>query len=179
VSRIGKKPVVIPDKVQVTIADHKLTAKGPKGTLELNLPEEIDVNFENNIITFSRPSDDKHIRALHGLARALTGNVIDGVTKGFEKTMQLEGVGYKVEMKGKNLMLSIGFSHPVVILAPDGVEFATPTPNTINVKGIDKQLVGEVAAKIRALRKPEPYKGKGIRYQGEVVRRKAGKTTSK
>lgn len=178
-SRIGKKPVVIPDKVQVTIADHKLTAKGPKGTLELNLPEEIDVNFENNIITFSRPSDEKHIRALHGLARALTGNVIDGVTKGYEKNMQLEGVGYKVEMKGKNLMLSIGFSHPVVMLAPDGVEFATPTANTINIKGIDKQVVGEVAAKIRALRKPEPYKGKGIRYQGEVVRRKAGKTTSK
>lgn len=178
-SRVGKKPVNIPDKVKVTIEDKLLTAKGPKGELTFRIPSEIDYVFENNVITFSRNSDIKHIRALHGLARALTFNVVEGVTNGFTKVLQVEGVGYKVEMKESNLMLSLGFSHPVAIVPPLGITIANPAPNTIHITGIDKQLVGEVAAKIRSLRPPEPYKGKGIRYQGEYIRRKAGKTTSK
>lgn len=178
-SRVGKKPVTVPDKVKVSIDDRLLTAKGPKGELKLTLPAEIDFTFENNTITFSRNSDNKKVRALHGLARALTFNVVEGVNNGFTKTLQIEGVGYKVEMKEKNLMLSLGFSHPVAVVPPAGIEIVTPTVNTITISGIDKQLVGEVAAKIRSLRPPEPYKGKGIRYVGEYIRRKAGKTTSK
>ena len=169
----------MPDKVQVSITDRLLKAKGPKGELQLNLPENIDYKYEGNVITFSRTSDVKHVRALHGLTRALTFNTIEGVSNGFTKTLQIEGVGYKVEMKGANLMLSLGFSHPVLFVAPRQVEISSPNPNTIVLKGIDKQVVGEVAAKIRALRPPEPYKGKGIRYEGEFIRRKAGKTTSK
>lgn len=178
-SRVGKKPVNIPDKVKVTIDNGLLTAKGPKGEMSLHLPSEINYTFENNVITFSRNSDDKKIRALHGLARALTFNVIEGVNNGFTKTLQVEGVGFKVEMKEQNLMLSLGFSHPVAVIPPKGITIANPAPNQVAISGIDKQLVGEVAAKIRALKPPEPYKGKGIRYVGEFIRRKAGKTTSK
>lgn len=178
-SRIGKKPVVVPDKVKVTIEDRLLKAKGPKGELQLALASEIDYNIDNNVITFSRSSGDKKIRALHGLTRSLAFNVVEGVMNGFSKTLQIEGVGYKVEMKENNLMLSLGFSHAVAIVPPTGITLATPTTNSIVVSGIDKQLVGEVTAKIRALRPPEPYKGKGIRYAGEYIRRKAGKTTSK
>ena len=171
-SRIGKKPVVVPDKVKVTIEDNLLKAKGPKGELQLTLPKEIDYNIENNVITFSRSSEFKKIRALHGLTRSLAFNVVEGVTNGFSKTLQIEGVGYKVEMKEKNLMLSLGFSHAVAVIPPAGIQLSTPTVNSIVITGIDKQLVGEVAAKIRALRPPEPYKGKGVRYQGEYVRKK-------
>ncbi len=178
-SRIGKKPVVIPDKVNVTIEDKLLKAKGPKGELMLTLPAEIDFTLENNILTFSRPNDIKKVRSLHGLTRSLAFNVIEGVSNGFSKTLQIEGVGYKVEMKENNLMLSLGFSHPVAVIPPHGIQITTPTVTSITITGIDKQIVGEVAAKIRALRPPEPYKGKGIRYVGEYVRRKAGKTTSK
>lgn len=178
-SRIGKKPITIPDKVKVTIENGLLSAKGPKGEMSLRLPSEVSYEIENNTITFSRSSDDKRIRSLHGLARALAFNVVEGVTNGFTKTLQIEGVGYKVEMKEKNLMLSLGFSHPVAIVPPAGITLAVPANNQITITGIDKQLVGEIAAKIRSLRKPEPYKGKGIRYQGEFIRRKAGKTTSK
>lgn len=178
-SRIGKKPIEIPDKVQVNLTDHLLKAKGPKGELSLEIPAAINCNIEDKTITFQRSSDDKHIRALHGLARALVSNVIEGVANGFTKNLQLEGVGYKVEMKGNNLMLSLGYSHPILVIPPAGITIASATANSIQVSGIDKQLVGEVAAKIRALRPPEPYKGKGVRYQGEYIRRKAGKTTSK
>ena len=178
-SRIGKKPITVPEKVNITIEGNLLKAKGPKGELHLNLPQEIDFKFENKVLTFSRTSDVKQIRALHGLTRALAFNVIEGVTNGFSKTLQIEGVGYKSELKGKHLMLSLGFSHPVLIIPPDGVTFAIPSVNNIVVSGIDKQLIGEIAARIRKLRPPEPYKGKGVRYQGEYIRRKAGKTTSK
>lgn len=177
-SRIGKKPIVVPDKVQVTIKERLLTAKGPKGELELNLPVEIDFTFENNVIQFSRTSDDKKIRGLHGLTRALASNVIDGVSAGFVKKLKIEGVGYKAEMRGPKLFLSLGFSHPILFIPPNGIVFAIPSPNNIEVIGIDKQLVGECAAKIRKLRPPEPYKGKGVRYDGEYVRRKAGKTAA-
>ena len=178
-SRIGKKPITITDKVKVIYEGNIFRAKGPKGELQMNIPPEIEYKFENGIITFSRSTDEKRIRALHGLTRALANNIVEGVTNGFVRNLQIEGVGYKVEMKGKHLMLSLGFSHPVLFIAPEGVQIAAPTATSIQLTGIDKQLVGEAAAKIRKLRPPEPYKGKGIRYQGEIVRRKAGKTTSK
>ncbi|TAL69475.1 MAG: 50S ribosomal protein L6 [Bacteroidetes bacterium] len=178
-SRIGKKPINIPPKVQVSFDDRTIKAKGPKGELALKLPEPIDVNIENNVITIVRPNDEKKVRALHGLSRALTANVIEGVVNGYTKTLQINGVGYKAEMKGKRLMLSLGFSHPVLVIPPDGIDINSPNPNTIIVNGIDKQLVGQTAAVIRKLRPPEPYKGKGIRYENEYVRHKAGKTTAK
>jgi large subunit ribosomal protein L6 len=180
VSRVGLKPIVVPEKVQVTIKEGMLSAKGPKGELSLRLPEQIEHKFEDNNLTFSRnENNEKHVRALHGLTRALAFNVIEGVTNGFKKTMIVEGVGFKVEQRGKNLLLSLGFSHPVFVVAPNGIELTAATANQIVVSGIDKQLVGQIAAKIRSLKKPEPYKGKGIRYEGEYIRRKAGKTTGK
>jgi large subunit ribosomal protein L6 len=179
VSRIGKKPIVIPDKVQVTIENGYLKAKGPKGAQEMKLSGEITYTMEDKLLTFSRNSDVKQIRAMHGLTRALAFNLIEGVTNGFAKTLQIEGVGYKAELRGTRLMLSLGYSHPILIVPPEGVQIETTNPTTIIVKGIDKQLVGEVSARIRRLRPPEPYKGKGIHYLGEYVRRKAGKTASK
>lgn len=178
-SRVGKKPITIPDKVNVTVDGNTIKAKGPKGELAFSVPEGIEFKIENKTLTFSRTNDEKKVRALHGLSRALTNNIIEGVLNGFTKTLQIEGVGYKAEMKGNNLMLSLGFSHPLLVIPPAGVKISSPNPNTILLDGIDKQLVGEVAAKIRKLRPPEPYKGKGIRYSDEYVRRKAGKTTSK
>lgn len=178
-SRVGKKPIVIPANVKVSFAGRTLNAKGQKGELSLDIPEVIDYSFENNTITFSRSSDDKKVRALHGLTRALANNVVEGVNNGFKKILQIEGVGYKVEKRSNYLLLSLGFSHPCLIVPPNGIELNIESNNVISVAGIDKQLVGAVAAKIRELRKPEPYKGKGIRYQGEYIRRKAGKTTSK
>lgn len=178
-SRVGKKPIEVPAKVQVAMSGRTFKAKGPKGELSLDIPEQIEYKFENNIITFSRSTDEKHVRALHGLTRALTFNVVEGVSNGFQKVMQIEGVGYKLEQRGQNILLSLGFSHPVLVVPPDGIELKVVNPSTFTVSGIDKQLVGAVAAKIRSIRKPEPYKGKGIRYQGEYIRRKAGKTTSK
>ncbi|MFA6570664.1 MAG: 50S ribosomal protein L6 [Bacteroidota bacterium] len=178
-SRIGKKPIAVPDKVQISIENGLLTAKGPKGVLTQKIPEGIECTFENKTLTFQRPNDEKKVRSLHGLSRALVANTVEGVTNGFQKTLQIIGVGYKAEMKGNRLLLALGFSHPVLVLPPDGIEFVTPNPNTIIIKGIDKQLIGEVSATIRRLRKPEPYKGKGIRYEGEFVRHKTGKTTAK
>ncbi len=178
-SRIGKKTIVVPEKVQVTIEDRLLKAKGPLGELSFRLPEGIDYVYENNEINFSRTSDLKHIRALHGLSRAEAFNAISGVNEGFMRTLIIEGVGFKAEMKGTKLMLSLGFSHPIVIIPPDGIAIETATPTNIKIKGIDKHVVGLVAAKIRSLRPPEPYKGKGVRYEGEYVRRKAGKTSAK
>jgi len=179
VSRIGKKPIVVPDKVQVTFEGQLLKAKGPKGTLELNIPNEISFTFENNTITFECGSQEKHARSLFGLTRALAANVVEGVSNGFTRVLQIEGVGYRAEIKGTNLMLSLGYSHPILVIPPEGVELAAPNANTIQVKGIDKQVVGELSARIRRLRPPEPYKGKGIRFEGEFIRRKAGKTSSK
>lgn len=177
-SRIGKKPIEIPDKVQVDIRNNILFAKGPKGQLELNIPTEISCHLENGKLVFSRDNDLPETRSLHGLTRALAWNVIEGVTSGFSKTLLIEGVGYKAEQRGKNLLLSLGFSHSILIIPPDGIKIESPNPTTINVSGIDKQLVGQVAARIRKLRPPEPYKGKGIRYDKEIIRRKAGKTAA-
>lgn len=178
-SRIGKKPINIPPKVQVSVDDRVLRAKGPKGELFMKLPDQIDLNIENDILTFSRPNDEKKVRSLHGLTRALAANVIEGVVNGYSKTLQIIGVGYKAEMKGKRLVLALGYSHQILVVPPDGIDISSPTANTIIVNGIDKQLVGQTAAVIRDLRPPEPYKGKGIRYENEYVRHKAGKTTAK
>jgi large subunit ribosomal protein L6 len=179
VSRIGKQPITIPDKVTVSIDNGILCAKGPLGEMKAPVPESIQYSLENNVLTFSRNSEYKKIRALHGLTRALCFNAIMGVKDGFSKTLILEGVGFKTEMKGNNLQLNVGFSHPVLIIPPKGIKFETLTANTIKVSGIDKQVVGAVSSKIRSIRPPEPYKGKGIRYDGEYIRRKAGKTASK
>ena len=178
-SRIGKMPINIPDKVKVEIKDRVLNAKGPLGELNALIPENIQYTFENNVITFSRDNDMKKNRALHGLTRTLCYNAIKGVESGFSKTLQLEGVGYKTEMKGTNLQINIGFSHPILVIPPKGINFETPTATSIKVSGADKQVVGQISAKIRDIRPPEPYKGKGIRYVGEHIRRKAGKTAGK
>jgi large subunit ribosomal protein L6 len=179
VSRVGKKPVAIPKGVQINVRDGRLTTKGPKGELSVRIPDEIKFNQEGDTIVFERSSDDKHIRALHGLTRALTASSVEGVTNGFQRNLQIEGVGFRAELRGKNLLLSLGYSHPILFMQPEGVEFSITSPTAIQVKGIDKQLIGEVAAKIRKLRKPEPYKGKGVRYEGEYIRRKAGKSAGK
>ncbi len=178
-SRIGKKLIEIPKNVQVTFEDNIIRAKGPLGELSYKLHNEIKMIMEDNKIRFERTSDEKHIRALHGLSRALTFNMIEGVSKGFERTLLIEGVGYKAELRGNKLLLALGYSHPVLVIPPAGITFEVVNPNNIKVKGIDKQLVGLVASKIRDLRPPEPYKGKGIRYEGEYIRRKAGKTSAK
>jgi large subunit ribosomal protein L6 len=179
VSRIGKKPIEIPAKVQVKIEDRLLTAKGPKGELSFRLPDGIDYILENNTLTFSRRDDQKHTRALHGLTRAEVYNRIVGVSEGFTRTLLIEGVGYKVEMRGKNLLLSMGYSHPILFIPPDNVTVEAPNASTIKLSSNDKNALGLVAAKIRSIRPPEPYKGKGIRYEGEYIRRKAGKTSAK
>lgn len=178
-SRIGLKPLQIPDKVQVKTEGNTITAKGPKGELSLNIPENIEYKLENNVLTFSRTNEEKKTRSLHGLTRTLVNNIVTGVSTGFTKTLKIEGVGYKAEMKGNNLFLSLGYSHPILVVPPQGIEIQTPQATTIIVTGADKQLVGEICARVRKLRKPEPYKGKGIRYEGEYVRRKAGKTNTK
>jgi large subunit ribosomal protein L6 len=175
-SRIGKKPVSIPTGVQVKINGAEVSVKGPKGELKRTFAESINVAQEGSELKVSRPDDLRETRALHGLTRALLNNMVEGVTKGFKKTMIVEGVGYRAEMAGKNLMLYLGYSHPIIIAPPDGIAIgADPKAKTISVEGIDKEKVGEISAEIRALRPPEPYKGKGIRYDNEVVRRKAGK----
>lgn len=177
-SRIGNYPIVLPDKVQVTLENNVLTAKGPKGEMTVDLPQEIECKLEDKTLTFSRESNHPRLRALHGLSRSLAGNAIEGVSEGFEKVLRVEGVGYKAEMKGERLFLSLGFSHPVLVIPPDNVKFEVVNNNQIKIQGIDKQLVGQLAAVIRKLRKPEPYKGKGVRYEGEYIRRKAGKTAT-
>jgi large subunit ribosomal protein L6 len=179
VSRIGKKPLTIPKEAQVTITNGVAKVKGPKGELEFKLPEQISFELKDGELTFARPSDEKHVRALHGLSRAMVASMVEGVTKGFTKSMDIEGVGYKAELRGKNLYLLLGYSHPILFIPPAGITFAVSSPTAISVSGIDKQLVGEVAAKVREQRPPEPYKGKGIRYTGEQVRRKAGKSGGK
>jgi len=174
-SRIGRMPVTVPSGVDVTIDGRQVTVKGPKGTLSLEVSAPIDVTQDNGAINVTRPSDEGEIRALHGLSRSLIANMVTGVTDGYRKTLEIVGVGYRVQAKGKDLEFALGFSHPVPVPAPEGISFKVETPTRFVVEGIDKQQVGEVAANIRKLRKPDPYKGKGVRYQGEQIRRKVGK----
>jgi large subunit ribosomal protein L6 len=177
-SRIGRAPINVPAGVTVTVdaANSVVTVKGPKGTLTQNYHNRMNVVCENNVITVTRPSDEKEDRALHGLTRTLIYNMVVGVTEGYSKKLEVNGVGYRVAMQGKALNLTLGYSHPVIVDAPEGITFETPDANTIIVKGIDKQVVGETAAFVRSRRAPEPYKGKGIKYEGEKIRRKSGKT---
>ncbi len=176
-SRIGKKPITIPSGVEVTIAGSHVTVKGPKGTLEHDAPESITVSRDGDELLVTRPDDEREHRALHGLTRSLVANMVTGVSDGFVRELEIVGVGYRAAASGpRHLDLQLGFSHPVTVDAPEGVEFEVPSPTRITVRGYDKQLVGQVAADIRKIRKPEPYKGKGIRYADERVLRKAGKS---
>jgi large subunit ribosomal protein L6 len=174
-SRIGRKPVPVPDAVTVEIAPGNIAVKGPKGELRQSLSTEMKVEQEDGAVTVTRPTDRGEHRALHGLTRSLIANMVEGVTEGFEKRLEIQGVGYRAALKGKKLELALGYSHPVAIDAPEGIDFEVPQPTEIIIKGIDKQLVGQVAADIRKRRPPEPYKGKGIRYKDEQVLRKVGK----
>ena len=179
-SRIGKSPINVPSGVEVNIASGVVSVKGPKGTLSREIPGAIVVRKEENTVLVERPDDTRENRALHGLTRTLVANMVTGVTEGFVKELDIVGVGYRAEAQGANaLKLALGFSHPVVVKAPDGVTFEVPQPTRIIVKGINKEVVGQVAANIRSIRKPEPYKGKGVRYLDERVVRKAGKTGKK
>ena len=176
-SRIGKLPVSIPSGVTITVDDSNVvTVKGPKGELKQQMPKDMIIEQENGSLTVKRPSDDKAHRALHGLTRSLIHNMVVCTTEGFKKNLEIVGVGYGAQMQGENLVLNVGYSHPVEFKKMDGIKFEAPTPTKIVVSGIDKQKVGQIAADIRAVRSPEPYKGKGIRYENEHVRRKEGKT---
>jgi large subunit ribosomal protein L6 len=174
-SRIGRKPITVPDAVTVEVSPGNIAVKGPKGELVQKLSHEMAIKQEDGAVVVARPTDRGEHRALHGLTRSLIANMVEGVTDGFEKRLEIQGVGYRAQLKGKNLELALGYSHPVSIEAPDGIDFEVPQPTEIIVRGIDKQLVGQVAADIRKRRPPEPYKGKGIRYRGEHVMRKVGK----
>ncbi len=175
-SRVGRSPIPVPSGVTVSLSGSTVNVKGPQGTLERELPEGITVAQEDDTLVVSRPDDERHHRALHGLSRSLVANMVSGVTDGFSKELEIVGVGYRATAKGPgSLELALGFSHPVVVDAPEGITFEVPVPTRIVVKGIDKEKVGQVAADIRKLRKPEPYKGKGVRYANERVVRKAGK----
>jgi large subunit ribosomal protein L6 len=174
-SRIGRKPIPVPAGVEVTIEPELVTVKGPKGELSERVHRDITVAHEGDELTVSRPTDRGEHRALHGLTRSLVANMVEGVTNGYEKRLDIQGVGYRAQLKGKDLELALGYSHPVPIPAPAGIEFEVPQPTKVIVRGISKQLVGEIAANIRKQRPPEPYKGKGIRYEGEYVARKVGK----
>ena len=179
-SRIGKKPVVIPAGVTVEVAEgNVITVKGSLGTLTKNMHPDMIINVEGNVLTVARPTDEANHRALHGLTRTLIANMIEGVSKGYSKTLDVNGVGFRVEKKGKQLVMRLGFSHEVIMEEIDGITIECPTPNQIVVKGIDKQVVGQFAAEVRGKRPPEPYKGKGIKYSTEVIRRKVGKTGGK
>ena len=178
-SRVGRMPIEIPTGVTVTQNEHTLTVKGAKGELTRTFHPDINIAVEENVITVTRPSDGKEHRSLHGLTRALVANMVTGVHEGFTKTLEINGVGYRAAKQGNKLALTLGFSHPVEMEAPAGITIEVPAPNKIVVTGADKEVVGAVAADIRKWRKPEPYKGKGIRYEGEVVRRKAGKAGAK
>ena len=175
-SRIGKSPIPVPSGVDVTIADRRVLVKGPQGQLERELPGEITVRRDDAALVVERPNDERHNRALHGLTRSLVNNMVVGVSAGYTKDLEIVGVGYRAIAQGPNrIELALGFSHPVFVDAPPGITFEVPSPTRISVKGIDKELVGQVAANIRKIRKPEPYKGKGVRYANEIVQRKAGK----
>ncbi len=174
-SRVGSAPITVPSGVEVTVADGAVEVKGPKGDLSQTIDPRITISVDDGVVTLTRSDEERQSRALHGLSRALVNNMVIGVTEGYVKELQAVGVGYRAILRGSTLELQVGFSHPVTIEAPEGIEFEVPEPTRIFVRGIDKQLVGQVAADIRAVRPPEPYKGKGIRYVDEYVRRKAGK----
>ena len=174
-SRIGRAPITLPAGVEIDIGPGRVGVKGPRGTLEQAVPHEMTVSVDEGVVTVTRPTDRGPHRSLHGLTRTLVANMVEGVTNGYEKRLEIQGVGYRAALRGNSIELLLGFSHPVVVEAPAGIEFEIPAPTQIIVRGIDKQAVGQVAADIRRLRPPEPYKGKGIRYAGEIVRRKVGK----
>jgi large subunit ribosomal protein L6 len=174
-SRIGKQPIEIPDGVNVAVDPGRVTVNGPLGELTQNVPVRMKIDKADGTLVVTRPTDRGDDRALHGLTRSLVANMVEGVTRGFEKRLQIQGVGYRAALRGTAIELNVGFSHTVVVDPPAGIEFEVPVPTEVIVKGIDKQQVGEIAAEIRAVRPPEPYKGKGIRYEGEYVRRKVGK----
>jgi len=174
-SRIGRAPITIPDGVTVDITGQTVTVKGPKGELTHTVVEPIRIAQEDGRLVVTRPTDRGPHRALHGLSRSLVANLVTGVSEGFERRLEIQGVGYRAQMKGQALELAVGYSHPVTIDPPDGIQFEVPAPTQVVVRGIDKQLVGEIAAQVRGVRPPEPYKGKGVRYAGEAVRRKVGK----
>jgi large subunit ribosomal protein L6 len=179
-SRIGNAPVTVPSGVEVTVSGRTITVKGPKGTLSREIPGQIEVVQDDGVLRFERPDDERKNRALHGLTRSLVNNMVVGVTDGFRKELEIVGVGYRAEAQGPNaLRLNLGFSHPVQVAAPDGITFEVPQPTQVVVTGIDKEVVGQVASDIRSIRKPEPYKGKGVRYAGERILRKAGKAGKK
>lgn len=182
-SRIGKKPISVPKGVEINVSEgNYVKVKGPNGTLEQQLPAEVTIAQENGVLTVTRPSDEQRLRALHGLSRSLLANMVTGVTDGYRRVLEISGVGFRASREGKNIILQVGFSHPIRVVPPDGVTFevierrSANEPQQVIIRGINKQTVGEEAAKLRGLRPPEPYKGYGIRYQGEKVRRKAGKT---
>jgi large subunit ribosomal protein L6 len=175
-SRIGNLPVPLPAGVEVKMEGTTAVVTGPKGTLSQEIPAPITIEQSDSEVRVVRPDDERESRALHGLVRSLVANMVEGVTKGFEKRLEIQGVGYRVQAQGSDLVFSLGFSHPVTVKATEGISFQVETPTRFSVKGIDKQRVGQVAAEIRSLRRPDPYKGKGVRYAGEQVRRKAGKT---
>ena len=175
-SRIGNKPITVPEGVEIKIDGQKVTVKGPKGSLEKEFHKNMKINLEGNVITVVRPDNEPSNRSLHGLTRTLLNNMIEGTTKGFERKLEVNGVGYRASKKGNNLLLNLGYSHPVEMEAPEGITFDVPNPNEIIVKGMDKELVGQTAAVVRTKRPPEVYRGKGIKYADEVIRRKEGKT---
>jgi len=178
-SRIGKKPIDVPAGVTVTLEGRHVTVTGPRGTLSRSLPPIVTVKVEGAVVTVVRPNDETASKAMHGLTRTLVANMVDGVTKGFQKNLEIIGVGYKAENKPYGLLMSLGYSHQIEVKAPEGVKLNAPTPTSIVIDGANKEVVGQIAAEIRSLRPPEPYKGKGVKYQGEVVRRKAGKAGGK
>ncbi|HLV26090.1 MAG TPA: 50S ribosomal protein L6 [Gemmatimonadales bacterium] len=178
-SRIGKLPVTVPNGVTVTLDGHHIRVKGPKGELARSLPREVSVKQEEGILKVERPDEEARSRAMHGLTRSLVANMVEGVTNGFRKQLDIVGVGYKAEGRPYGLLLSLGYSHPIEYRAPEGVKLSAPTPTQVIIEGADKEAVGQVAAEIRKLRPPEPYKGKGVKYAGEIIRRKAGKAGGK
>lgn len=178
-SRIGKRPIEMPAGVSISIDGQAVTVKGPKGSLSRTLPAEMKVSVEGNTVSVERPSEATRHKAMHGLTRTLVANMVEGVSKGYTKVLEIQGVGYKAELKPFGVNLVVGLSHQVPIKAPEGIKFVVDSPTVLKIEGINKELVGQVAAEIRSVRPPEPYKGKGIRYQGEQVRRKAGKTGAK
>ena len=175
-SRIGNKPITVPAGVEVKIDGQHITVKGPKGTLERDIHKNMSVSMDGNVITVSRPNDEAENKSLHGLTRTLINNMIEGVLNEYKRELEINGVGYRAQLKGKTLVLTLGYSHPVEMVAPEGITFEVPAPNQIIVKGIDKEQVGQVAAVVRTKRPPEVYRGKGIKYAEEVIRRKVGKT---
>jgi large subunit ribosomal protein L6 len=174
-SRIGRKPVPVPAGVDITVEPGRVSVKGPRGQLEQMVSQDMSIALDGDTLTVTRPTDRGPHRALHGLTRTLVANMVEGVTNGFEKRLEIQGVGYRAALKGSSIEFALGYSHPITVDPPSGIEFEVPAPTQVVVRGIDKQAVGQVAAEIRRLRPPEPYKGKGIRYQGEVVLRKVGK----